>query len=333
MRLQDFKACLSSLEPSGTYLLWGNETFFIDAIISKLKDVLFGGGEARSTNCVVLYAADCQASEAIAAASTPPFFGQKSLVIVHAISDFSKADLETVNGYLSRQSPVAVLVLTDTTSPRYPMPPHPAIPKGKARVIEVSSPPNWDFDRWVQFLLSKQKKKITPGASESLRESIGNNITNLAMEIEKLICLVGDEQEINETHTSLLLGRSRGESEFALADAVASGDTALAMTVFSDLMREGSRIPRMLAIIRSQLEKIWLAKEMLQEGRRAEDVCAELKVPQRRAGDFIQTVGGFRVEDLKRGLGLIADAELRSRSSKLDERTITEMLLLRLCKH
>jgi len=81
------------------------------------------------------------------------------------------------------------------------------------------------------------------------------------------------------------------------------------------------------------LEKTWLAKEMLQEGRRAEDVCAELKVPPKRAGDFIQTVGGFRVEDLKRGLGLIADAELRSRSSKLDERTITEMLLLRLCKH
>ncbi len=332
MRLQDFKRCLSSLEPGGTYLLWGNETFFIDAIISRVKDLMFGKGEGRATNCVVLYAADCRASDLTAAASTHPFFGEKSLVIARNISDFPKAELEVIKGYLSKQTPAAVLVLTDTTPHRYPMPSHPAVPKGKARCIDVSSPPPWEFDRWVDFLLSRDKKRISPGAKESLRDNVGNNLTTLAMETEKLICLSGDKKEISETHTKALLGRSRTEREFAVAEAVASGDRTLALTVLSDLLREGCKIPKIIALVRSQLERTWRAKEMLEEGRPSKEVCREFKVPTRRTENFLKTVDRFRVGDLRRALGLIVDAELRARSEKLDDRTVAEMLLVALCK-
>lgn len=141
MRLQDFKKCFSSLEPNGTFLLWGTETFFINRIISRLKELLFGQGDREDTGCVTLYAADCRASDVAAAASTQSFFGAKSLVIVHNIADFSKAGRDVLKQYLSQQTPAAVLVLTDTTSHGFPMPSHPAIPKGKARSIDVSSPP------------------------------------------------------------------------------------------------------------------------------------------------------------------------------------------------
>jgi DNA polymerase-3 subunit delta len=332
MRLQDFKRCLSSLEPSGTYLLWGSEAFFIDAILSRLKDLLFGKSETRATNCVVLYAADCRASDVAAAASTHPFFGEKSLVVAHNISDFPKADLEVIKNYLSGQTPAAVLVLTDTTSPRYPIGSHPAVPKGKARLIDVSSPPPWEFDSWVHFLLSRDKKRISPAAMESLRDNVGSDVTTLAMEIEKLVCLAGEETEISEAHTNSLLGRSRSEREFAVADAVASGDATLALTVLSDLLREGCRIPRIIAIVRSQLERIWLAKEMLREGHSSQEVCRQLNIPARRTEDFVRTVSRFRTADLRAALRLIMNAELRARSEKLDDRSVAEMLLIALCK-
>jgi DNA polymerase-3 subunit delta len=272
----------------------------------------------------------------VAAASTLPFFGHKSLIVVHGISDFSKGDTEVINAYLTKQTPAATFLLTDTTTHRYPIPSHPAIPKGKARVIDVSSPPPWDweweFGKWVNFFLSREKKRISPGALESLRDNVGNNITTLAMEIEKLVCLAGNEKEINETHTKALLGRSRSETEFALADAVASGDSTKALTVFSDLFREGGKIPRMIALIRLQLEKVWLAKEMLQAGQSSEDVGAELKIPRKRVGEFIETVNRFRVGDLRRALRLILNAELRARTEKVEDRTIAEMLLLALCR-
>ncbi len=331
MRLHEFKKCLSSLEDTGAYLLWGNETFFIDRIISRLKSLLFRTDEARTANCIVFYAPDCQASEVVAASSTHPFFGEKSLVIVHNVSDFPKADLEVINTYLSSQTPAAVLVLADPTPHRYPMPQHPAVPKGKARVIDVSSPPDQEFDRWVRALLSRDKKTVSPGALESLHENVGNNITNLALEIEKLICVAGDEQEINETHISALLGRSKSESEFALADAVASGDKELALTLLADLLREGARIPRLIALIRSQLVRIWKAKEMLESGESGKAMCQQLRIPPKRLEDFLRAVNRFTVSDLGRALRLIMDAEIRSRTQKLDERTIAEMLLLGLC--
>jgi DNA polymerase-3 subunit delta len=332
MRLQDFKTCLSSLEPSGTYLLWGNEAYFVDAIISRLKELLFAERENGNANCIVLYAADCRASEVAAAASTHPFFGEKSLVVVHNVSDFPKADKEVINGYLSAQTPASVLVLTDTTPHPYRATSHPVLPKGKGRLVDVSSPPEWEFDRWVSFFLSKDRKRISPGALESLRDNVGNDITTLAMEIEKLVCLAGDQREINETHTEALLGRSRSEREYAIANAVASGDRTRALTVLSDLLREGGKIPKMIALVRFELEKIWRAKEMLEEGKSTAELCSELRVPPRRGEDFIRTVKRFRVEELREALGLIMDAELRARTEKLDDRTIAEMLLVALCK-
>jgi len=332
MRLQDFKELLSSLKPHGTYLLWGNETFLADAIISRLKDLTFGKGEDAAANYIVLYAADCRASEAVAAASTEPLFGKKSLVVVRNVSDFPQTDLEVIKGYLSRQTPAAVLVLTDTTSHRYPMPPHQAIPKGKARIIDVSSPPPSEFEKWAAFLLSKDKKRISPAALESLRDNVGNNITSLAMEIEKLVCLAGDQGEIDETHTEALLGRTRSEREFAVADAVACRDATLALTVLSDLLREGCRIPKIIAIVRSQLEKIWAAKEMIQEGRSSDEICGELNVPKWRMEEFIRTANRFSVALLRRSFSLIMNAELRARSEKLDDRSIAEMLLVALCR-
>ncbi|NQT84262.1 DNA polymerase III subunit delta [bacterium] len=334
MRLQDFKKCLSSLKPTGTFLLWGNETLLIDAIISKLKDEMFGKREGRSTNCVVLYARDCRASDVAAAASTHPLFGDKSLVIVHNISDFAEAELGIIKEYLSGQTPAAVLVLTDTISPRrrYPMPPHPAVPKGKARVIDVSSPPSWEFDRWVDFLLSKDEKRISPGAKESLRDNVGNNITTLAMEIEKLVCLSGDQKQINETHTKALLGRSKSETEFAAAEAVVSGDRTLALTMLSDLLREGSSVPKITALVRWQVERIWRGKEMLEESCSRAQIGRDLKVREKYMDAFIKTANRFRVRDLRRALMSIMDAQRRARSEKLDERTIAEMLLIALCK-
>jgi len=332
MRLQDFRSCLSSLEPSGTYLLWGNETFFIDKIILRLKSLMFGADDTRTTNCVVLYAGDCQPAEAVAAASTHPFFGEKSLVVVHNIQNFPKAEQAVLKDYLSGQTPAAVLVLTDTSPRSYRATSHPAIPRDKARLIDVNSPPDWEFDKWVRAILSRDKKRITPAAVESLRENVGSNITNLAIEIEKLVCLVGDAAEINETHTEALLGRSKTETEFALADAVASGDATLALTLFSDLLRESSRIPKIMAILRLQFERIWRAKEMLHAGQSSQDVQRDLRVPPKRLDSFIRTVGGFRITELRRSLELIMSADVRMRTQKLDERTITEMLLLALCK-
>ncbi len=341
MKLQDFKRCLSTLTPSGTYLLWGDETFLIDAIIARLKDLMFGTGEGRTTNCVVLYAADCRASDVAAAASTHPFFGEKSLVVVHNIQDFPRGDFDVIKEYLSEQTPAAVLVLTGTPPPRYPKPPPPAIPKGKARVIEVSSPPDWEFEKWVTSLLSRNKKRISPGAMENLRDNVGSNVTTLAMEIEKLICLAGDAEQISESHTEALLGRSRTQGRFDLADAVASGDRTKALTVFADLWREGLSTPNMssnkwmtilVGAVRSQLERIWRAKEMLDEGCPRQKLGKELRVPDRYLDGFIKTVNRFRVADLRRSLSLMFSAELRARSEKLDDRTVAELLLVALCR-
>ena len=213
MRLQDFKQCLSSFKPTGTFLLWGGETFLIDGIISRLRQLMFGTEESGQTNSVIMHAADCRASDVTAAASTQPFFGEQSLVVVHSISDFPKSDREVIKQYLSEQTPAAVLVLTDTTSHPYRMPMHPAIPKRKARLIDVSSPPPREFERWVGYLLSRNGKTISPGARESLRDNVGNNLTTLAMELVKLVCLAGDRKEITDAHAKALLGRSRSERE------------------------------------------------------------------------------------------------------------------------
>jgi DNA polymerase-3 subunit delta len=189
-----------------------------------------------------------------------------------------------------------------------------------------------EFERWVAYLLSREGKSISAGAVASLRDNVGNSITMLAMELEKLVCLAGDRGVITEKHTEALLGRSRSEREYAVADAVASGDRTRALTALSDLLREGCNVSRIIGTLASQLERIWKAKEMLQEGRTDDDVCKELRIPTWRKGAFVGTASRSRRESLRKARASLVNAELRARSAKLDDRIIAELLIAELCK-
>lgn len=331
MRRSEFRKCLEKLRPEGTYLLWGEETFLSDTVISRLKTLVLGKGESSGANYVVLYAGECRASDAIAAASSQSFFGTKSLVLVRDIQEFAEGERKVLKEYLETQPPVAVLVLTDTTKKRYKATSHPIVPNDKSKLIDVSPPWDNEFEDWARALASGKKKSITPEAIESLRENVGLSITNLAMEIEKLACLAGDEREINEEHIAALLGRSRVETEFALADAVVSGNRALALTLLSDLLREGSAIPKIMWAFRRGYETVWRAKEMLEGGASSDSVVKALKMSKRQSGPVLNAARGFQADDLRKALGVIFDADVRMRSQKLDERLILEMLLLALC--
>ena len=335
MKPREFKSRLNKLRPEGTFLIWGEETLLSDAAISRLKELVLGTGESSGANCVVLHASDCGASDVIAAASSQSFFGTKSLVLVRGIQDFAKEEREVLKKYLKTQSPVNVLVLTDTTNKHYKATSHPIVPLDKCTLIEV--PPPWDneFDDWAKELARSKKrgeKGITRRAIERLRENVGLSITNLAMDIEKLSYLAGDEPEINERHIEVLLGRSRVETEFALADAVVSGNPALALTLFSDLLREGSATPKIIGTLRWEYETVWRAKEMLDGKASTDSVLKALKLSKKRSEPILKAAREFHAGDVRRALGLIFETDIRVRSQKLDERILMEGLLLGLCR-
>lgn len=331
MTPDQFKSRLRELRPEGTYLLWGEETFLSDIVISRLKQAVLGTGESSGANHVVLYANDCRASDVIAAASSRSFFGTKSLVLVRGIQDFARGEREVLKEYLQSQSPVAVLVLTDTSNKYYKATSHPVVPLDKCTLIDVSPPWDNEFENWARRLASGKKKSITPEAIENLRENIGLSITNLAMEIEKLACLAGEEREINESHIEALLGRSRVETEFALADAVVSGNRSLALTLLSDLLREGSPIPKIMGTLRWEYETVWRAKEMLDEKASTDSVLKALKMSKKRLPPVLNAARKFQAGDLGKALGLLFETDVRLRSQKLDERILMEGLILRLC--
>lgn len=335
MRPREFKSRLKRLRPEGTFLIWGEETFLSDIVISRLKELVLGTGESSGANHVVLYANECEVMDVIAAASSQSFFGTKSLVLVRGIQDFAKGEREVLKKYLETQSPVDVLVLTDTTNKHYKATSHPIVPLDKCALIEVPSPWDNEFEDWARRLAAGKQggnKSITPEAIESLRENVGLSITNLAMEIEKLSYLAGDEPEISERHIEALLGRSRVETEFALADAVVSGNRALALTLFSDLLREGSAIPKIIGTLRWEYETVWRAKEMLERKASIDSVLKALKMKKKRSQPILQAAERFEADDVRQALGLIVETDLRVRSQKLDERILLEGLLLKLCR-
>lgn len=330
-----FKSRLKKLRPEGIYLLWGEETFLSDIAISFLKELVLGTGESSGADYVVLHANDCRASDVIAAASSKSFFGTKSLVLVRGIQDFAKAEREVLREYLKTQSPVSVLVLTDSTNKYYKATSHPIVLLDKCTLIDCSPPWENEFADWARKLASGEKggyKTISDEAIESLRENVGLSITNLAMEIEKLSYLAEDEPQINERHIEALLGRSRVETEFALADAVVSGNRAVALTLLTDLLREGSAFPKIIGTLRWEYETVWRAKEMLEGKASIDSVLKALKLGKKRSQPVLKAARTFQAADVRKALGLIFETDVRARSQKLDERILMEGLLLELCR-
>jgi len=201
-------------------LLHGDEPFYIDQIVNYISNNVLDEGE-RDFNQTILYAKDTQPIQVVDAASRLPMMAERQVVIVKEAQEYKKASQwEIFENYFTAPSPQTILVFAhkykkfDKRSRMYKL-----LAKNSL-LFESNGVKDYELPKWVRSYVTSKKKSITDKGVALICEFVGNDLSRLSNELNKLFLLVEDGAQITEQDIEKNIGISKDYNVFELVNAV-----------------------------------------------------------------------------------------------------------------
>jgi DNA polymerase-3 subunit delta len=231
MDYKDIIKQLKKKEYQPIYFLNGEEPFYIDKIVDYISNHVLSPTE-RDFNQTVFYAKDTPPINVIDAASRLPMMSDYQVVIVKEAQDYKTASQwEVFENYFEAPSKQTILVFAykyktfDKRSKIY------KILKRSAVIFQSEGVKDYQLEKWIKDYLKEKKYQITDKAAALLAEFVGNDLSRLANELEKLFILVPKEQQITEKDIEENIGISKDYNVFELVNAVMEKDSIKALKI------------------------------------------------------------------------------------------------------
>jgi len=230
MTADDILRDLKNRKYKPLYLLHGDEPYFIDQVSNFVEDELLSEAE-RGFNQTVLYGKDTDVMTVLNAAKRYPMMAEHQVVLVKEAQDMKWGrdddDKKTINpllSYLENPLPSTILVFCykygkfDKRKKTYK-----AIEKNGV-VFESATLYDNKIPSWIEGLVASKGYKIDQQASSMIAEYLGNDLSKIANELEKLMLNVSAGQTITMQHVQDNIGISKEYNVFELQSALSRKD-------------------------------------------------------------------------------------------------------------
>ena len=232
--MSDLKKMISSFKKDGykpVYFLMGEEPYFIDYLTDYLTNNVINE-EEKSFNHVVLYGKDVSVNDIMSQARQYPFMGEKMLVVIKEAQDLSKT-IEQFASYFKSVQPTTILVFCykykslDKRKELYK-----TLAKSEfAEVFESNKLKDYQVEGWIKTYISEEKFTIDPKAVSMLVEFLGNDLSKIANEIDKIKIVLKGTTLITAELIEENIGISKEYNNFELINAVAYKNEAKAFSI------------------------------------------------------------------------------------------------------
>jgi len=230
MTADDILKDLKNRKYKPLYLLHGEEPYFIDQVSNFVEHKLLPDAE-KGFNQTVLYGKDTEIMTVLNAAKRYPMMAEYQVVLVKEAQDMKwgrddddKKSINPLLNYLENPLPSTILMFCykygkfDKRKKTYK-----AIDKNG---VIFESVPLYDskIPSWVEGFVTAKGYKIDPQASAMLAEYLGNDLSKIANEMEKLMLNVPAGQTITMQHVQDNIGISKEYNVFELQSALSRKD-------------------------------------------------------------------------------------------------------------
>ena len=212
------------------YLLHGDEPYFIDQVSNYVEHHLLTDAE-KGFNQTVLYGKDTDVMTVLNASKRYPMMADYQVVLVKEAQDMKwgtesddKKSINPLLSYLENPLPSTILVFCykygkfDKRKKTYK-----TIEKS-GLVFESAQLYDSKIPAWVESYLTDKGYRVNQQASLMLAEYLGNDLSKIANELDKLMLNVAARQEITLKHIHDNIGISKEYNVFELQTALGKKD-------------------------------------------------------------------------------------------------------------
>jgi DNA polymerase-3 subunit delta len=252
-----------SAKDVAVYVIEGEETL-VNAEYMSLLDRLIPV-EQRTLG---LYVADAQVdiTEVFDELHTLPFLADRRVVAVRKAEDFIVNNREVLAKYIDNPSPYGTLILTVSKLDKR------LNVTGKLKkageVISVASPTGEKLlRRLAEYAQDAYGKKLSSAAARLLVDLVGDDVTRLYSEVDKLGIYTADEKAIGVEHVERLVGYNRTFDAFNVIDACFAGDVSRATSRLRKMFDEDKSAEyKIVGAFAYQLRTMFMTKALLEKG-------------------------------------------------------------------
>lgn len=265
------------------YLLEGEEGPLKDEVLHSLLEERLPL-ENGDLDLEILDGRETGADEILCRAATLPFLASCRVIVVREADRLTSSDKERIVDYLKRHpSPHACFILLTKKIDRRGSFFQSLQKMGKVISCTISGPQ--EVQDWLQDRARKKGKMLTPSALQALYESVGDDLSLLVGELEKIILLVGERKEI-QVEDVLAQGGKRMHHIFEVIDALGYGKVDEALRGVRSLLEYGEEPLSILGMISRHFRLLSVAKEMDSQGKSPPEIGRRLKIP----GSYLQSL-------------------------------------------
>jgi DNA polymerase-3 subunit delta len=291
------------------YWLEGDEPFFIDQVVHFAEHKILPEAEA-SFNLSIFYGKDADWSSVVNACMRYPMFAEKQVVILKEAQQMR--DIEKLESYIDNPLASTIFVVSYKEKKVDGRSKLAKTLKSKGEMLSTKKMYDSQLPEWVNQMVASHKLTIAPKALHLLVDHIGNDLSRLQNEVEKLAVNLAGRKNITEDDIEKYIGVSKDFNVFELQDALGKRDLAKTIRIihYFEANPKAAPIQMILPALYNYFSKVFMLYSL--PNITEQSAAAALGVNPFFVKEYIATARRYDYEGIEKVLLLLHQYNLRS---------------------
>lgn len=291
------------------YWLEGEEDFYIDQVMQYAEHKILNESEA-SFNLTVFYGKDANWADIVNACMRYPMFSDKQVVLLKEAQQMK--DIDKLESYIDKPLSSTVFVVSYKEKKVDGRSRLAKLLKEKGEILTTKKMYEKDLPAWTNELAGTKGFTLNNKALMLLVEHVGNDLSRINNEIEKLAVNLGDRKSITEDDIEKYIGVSKEYNVFELQDALGKKDLLKAIRIiqYFEGNPKAGPIQLVLPTIYNYFSKVFSIFGMTDKSENA--VRGLFYNNPFAARQALETVKSYGFEGTERAILLLHEYNLRS---------------------
>lgn len=290
------------------YWLEGDEPYFIDQVITYAEHQILSESEA-GFNLTVFYGKDADWAAVINACRRYPMFSEKQVVLLKEAQQMK--DIDKLEGYIDNPQPSTIFVVSYKDKKVDGRSKLAKALKQKGELVTTKKIYESQLPEWTNKMVQLHGLSINQKALLLLVDHIGNDLSRLQNEIEKLAVNLGGEKNISENDIEKYIGVSKEFNVFELQDAIAKKNFSKAIRIiqYFEANPKAGPLQMILPALYNYFSKVFM---IFGAGTQDEkEIAGSLGISPFFIKDYILAAKNYNYQGIERILLLLHQYNLR----------------------
>ena len=310
------------------YWLEGEEEYFIDKVMEYAETQILNESET-AFNLTVFYGKDAEWPNIINACRRYPMFAERQVVLLKEAQQMR--DIERLEAYIENPLASTIFVVSYKEKKVDGRTRLAKLLKEKGVVLTTKKLYDNQLPEWTDELIQSKGHTISSKALMLLVDHIGNDLSRIENEVDKILINLSDRKNITEDDVEKYVGVSKDFNVFELQAALATKNLPRAIQIiqYFEANPKAAPIQLILPSLYTFFSKVFMIHGL--NSRDEKTIASALGINPFFIKDYIKAASIYAYPDVEKLILLLSDYNLKSiginNSGTADASLLKEMVV------